>query len=246
MRPQPELLPQAEWQPVSQDISNHRPVIKSNHLQQVSYQNLPSCFNSRLIKGQHGKINIKNYQKREGKVFMTAYKITVCPWPEHYLLTYSRKLEKMQEGVITTIRTYGSASTQGATIWPGPFGRQRFQWWELRLRSKQILSGLNKEKETATCCLFSHERKGAPIVTLTCWSKQKGSDSPCRLWNFLLQDTADSKDSLGIKKTIQQLNGRKFHNVYWKQNTPFSAQETLSCRSISGKDQHTHACSTLL
>lgn len=75
---------------------------------------------------------------------------------------------------------HGSAATQGATVWPGPFGLERNQWRKLQLRSKQILSGLKKEKETAIHCLFSHER-GALTVTLSCWSKQKGSDSSCKL-----------------------------------------------------------------
>lgn len=35
--------------------------------------------------------------------------------------------------------------SQGTTVWPGPFVLEKSPWRELQLRSKQILSGLNKE-----------------------------------------------------------------------------------------------------
>lgn len=184
---------------------------------------------------------------KEGEVFVPVYKITICPQLEHYTrISYSRNLEKMQAGVIMTIRTYGSAPTQGATVWPGPFGLERNQWRELQLKNEQIPSGLNKEQETATRYLFSHKR-GALTVTLTCWSKQKGSDSSCKLsYAISCYKTLQIVKVYWESKNTSTNEWKKIPQWLLKTNVPFSAQETDSCRSVPGKDQHNYACSTHL
>lgn len=55
-------------------------------------------------------------------------------------------------------------------------GLERSQWQDLHLKSKQKLSGLNKEKERLT---NSEELK----LPLNCWSEQE-SDSSCKLGNL--------------------------------------------------------------
>lgn len=166
---------------------------------------------------------------------------SLCPELKRYTLTsYSRNLEDAGRS------DHGSAATQGATVWPGPFGLERNQWRELQLRSKQILSGLKKEKETAIHCLFSHER-GALTVTLTCWSKQKGSDSSCKLsYAISCYKTLQIVKVYWDSKNTSINEWKKIPQWLLKTKVPSSAQETDSYRSVSGKDQHNHSCSTHL
>ena len=86
-------------------------------------------------------------------------------------------------------------------------------------------------------------REGA----LTCWSKQKGSDSSCKLsYAISCYKTLQIVKVYWDSKNTSTNEQNKIPQWLLKTNIPFSAQETDSCRTVSGKDQHNHACSTHL